>query len=73
MIPAQCCGAHVVAAYIEYDGVPIQHKGGRHLGRERERLDTGAGKVGGDQTDLLLLHQLAALCQTEVGVDHIQV
>lgn len=29
--------------------------------------------MGGDQTDLLLLHQLAALCQTEVGVDHIQI
>ena len=73
MVAAQRRGTHVVAAHVEDNGVPIQNECGRHLGREGERFDTGAGKVRGHQAYLLLLHQLAALGQTEVGVDHIQV
>ena len=73
VVAAQGRGAHIVAAYVKDDAVPIQHKGGRHLRRQRQRLDAGTGKVGGYQADLLLLHQLAALGQAEVGVHHIQV
>ena len=73
VIAAQGRGAHVVAAYVKDDAVPVQHEGGRHLRRQGQSLDAGAGKVGGHQTDLLLLHQLAPLGQAEVGVHHIQV
>ena len=73
MIAAQGCCAHVVAAHIKDDGVPIQNESRRHLGRQGKGLDAGAGEVRGDKTYLLLLHQLAPLRQAEVGVDHIQV
>ena len=73
MIAAQCGGAHIVTAHIEDDAVPIQHESGGHLGRERKRLNAGTGKIGGNQTDFLLLDHFAALGQTEVGVHHIEV
>ena len=63
----------MIAADIEHDRVPIHVKRGGDLRRQGQRLDAGAGKVGGHQTDLLLLHQLAPLGQAEVGVHHIQV
>ena len=73
MITAQRRGAHIVAAYVKDHAVPIQNESGLHLGREGKRFNAGAGKVGGDQADLLLLHHLSAFRQPEIGVYHIQI
>ena len=73
VIAAERCCADIVTADVKDDTVPVQSKRGGHLGRERERLDAGAGEVRRNEPDFLLLDELAALGETEVGIDHIEV
>ena len=63
----------MIAADIEHDRVPIHVKRGGDLRRQGQRLDAGAGIVRGDETNLFLLHELAALSQAEVSIDQVQV
>ena len=62
-----------IAADVEHDGVPVHGKCRSDLRRQRQRLHAGAGIVRGDETDLFLLHELAALSQAEVSIDQVQV
>ena len=73
MVAAQSRGADRVAAHVEDDRVPVHGECRGHLSRERERFDAGAGKIRGDQPDLLHIYHAAMLGQTEVGVHHIEV
>ena len=72
-VPAQGRGPGGVAAHVKDDGVPVKGKGGRDLRGQGERLDAGVDEVRGDKAYLLGLDESAAVCQTEIGVDHIQV
>ena len=73
VIAAERRGADGVAADVKHDGVPVHGKCRSDLRRQGQRLHAGAGIVRGDETDLFLLHELAALSQAEVGIDQVQV
>ena len=65
--------ADIIAADVEHDGVPVHGKCRSDLCRQGQRLHAGAGIVRRDETNLFLLHELAALRQAEVGIDQVQV
>ena len=73
IITAERRGTDGVAADVEHDGVPVHGKCRSDLRRQGQRLHAGAGIVWRDETDLFLLHELAALCQAEVGIDQVEV
>ena len=73
IIAAECRGADGVAADVKHNGVPVHGKCRSDLRRQGQRLHAGAGIVRRDETDLFLLHELAALSQAEVGIDQVEV
>ncbi|MFR5420526.1 MAG: hypothetical protein ACLTG4_00270 [Oscillospiraceae bacterium] len=73
IIAAECRGTDGVAADVKHNGVPVHGKCRSDLRRQGQRLHAGAGIVRRDETDLFLLHELAALSQAEVGIDQIEV
>ena len=73
IIAAEGRGTDGVTADVEHDGVPVHGKCRSDLCRQGQRLHAGAGIVRRDETNLFLLHELAALRQAEVGIDQVQV